>query len=148
MTNLQRLTLLVWERDCSKTSMPPDYVPKTKYTDKTANGLTKCVIEWIKLHGGQAERINTTGRYIEGKEVTRGFYGVVRTKGKYIPGTGTKGSSDISSTIKGKSVKWEIKMNDKQSEAQKKYEADIKAAGGYYFIVHNFDEFIQYWEGL
>jgi hypothetical protein len=123
-------------------------VPRDKFTDKTANGLTKAVITWIKLHGYQAERINTTGRYLEGRTIGVGFYGLKQVKGKFIKGSGTVGSADISATIKGKSIKIEVKMKDKQSEAQKQYQADIEKAGGVYFIVRTFDEFILRWNEL
>jgi hypothetical protein len=32
---------------------------------------------------------------------------------------------------------------DRQSEAQRKYEADIKKAGGYYFIITDFNQFYE-----
>lgn len=119
----------------------------TKHTDLTANGLTKAVIRWIELHGGQAERINTQGNFIKGKTVGVGMYGIKHLQGKYIPSGSTKGSADLSSTINGKSVKWEIKIGrDKQSDNQKKYQADIEASGGKYFIVRSFDDFISKWE--
>ncbi len=119
----------------------------TRHSDKTANGLTKAVIRWIELHGGQAERINTMGRYIQGATVNKGFYGSKQLKGKYIPTTSTKGSSDISAVVNGKTWKIEIKIgNDKQSEHQKKYQADIERAGGKYSIVRSLDEFVKEWE--
>lgn len=145
---IKQFEQLKWQDECSRTSMPSQYVPVTKYTDKTANGLTKLIIALITLQGGQAERINTTGRYLQGKSYVD-VLGHNRTvKGKYIPGSGTKGSADISSTIKGKSVKWEVKMNDKQSEAQRKYQDDIERAGGLYFVVHNFEEFYTYYGSI
>lgn len=143
MTNLQLLSELKHAHDLKATPSFAKYMPKDKFSDKTANGLTKAVIAWITLHGFQAERISTQGTYIEGKVVGTGFYGSKQLKGKYIPGQGTKGSADISATIMGRSVKIEIKMKDKQSEAQKKYQADIERAGGTYWLVHNFDEFIE-----
>lgn len=37
------------------------YTQKVKpYTDKTANGLTRCIIDWITYNGGDAQRINST----------------------------------------------------------------------------------------
>lgn len=146
---LRDLEQLQYKKDCASTSMPAWAVPKTKFTDKTANGLTKSVIAWIQLHNGQAERINTMGRFLPGKTVGTGMYGVKQLKGKYIPTTSTKGSSDVSATIKGRSVKIEIKIGtDKQSDNQRKYQADIEAAGGLYWLVHSFDEFIQQWNDI
>lgn len=129
-------------------NFPSEYLVRVRFTDLTANGLTKAVIAFLTLHGHQAERISTQGTYIQGKEVSVGFYGIKRTKGKYIPTQGVRGSADISSTIKGLSVKWEVKMKDRQSEAQKAYQESIEKAGGKYFIIHNFEEFIKYYDSL
>lgn len=133
-----------WEYACSRTKLPPDYVVRTKYNDSTANGLTKCVIDYINLSGGQAERISNTGRYIDESIIVTDVLGNRKKigTGKYIKGTGTNGTADISATFKGKSIKIEIKMKDKQSEAQKEYQQSIERAGGIYFICHNFEEFL------
>ena len=41
----------------------PEYaIPSQFYRDDTANGLTKCIVDYIRYNGGQAERINTMGR--------------------------------------------------------------------------------------
>lgn len=143
--SIQTLQDLDWNIRCSNTKIPKDYVPKTTYTDKTANGLTKCIVHWLNLNGWQAERISTTGRYIDNSKIVTDVLGNRKKigSGKYIKGNGTNGSADISATIKGRSIKWEVKMKDKQSEAQKKYQESIEKAGGFYFIVHNFDEFME-----
>ena len=108
---------------------------KIYYEDKTANGLTKCVIDWIRLHGWQAERINTMGRPITTEN------GI-----KWLRSTSTPGSADISSTINGRSVKIEIKIGtDRQSHAQRQYQQDIENAGGIYLIIKCFDEFYMWW---
>jgi ribosomal protein L15 len=51
------------------------------------------------------------------------------------------GSSDIKVYINGKIIAVEVKMKDKQSEAQKQYQSRIEQAGGQYWIVRNFEEF-------
>nr|MDQ3022693.1 hypothetical protein [Bacteroidota bacterium] len=74
--------------------------------------------------------------------------GSTRTIGstKWIKGTGTNGTADISATIKGRSVKVEVKIGtDKQSSFQKKYQLDIENAGGYYFIARNFQDFYDWY---
>jgi hypothetical protein len=117
---------------------------KKKYNDSTANGLTKAICDWINLHGYQAERINTMG-------VARTKY---RTDGsvagiQWTKGTGTAGSADISATIKGRSVKIEVKIGkDRQSEAQKKYQEMIERAGGTYIIAKNFDDFVEWYNNF
>ena len=44
---------------------PEHAIPSQFYRDDTANGLTKCIVDYIRYNGGQAERINTmgSGRY-------------------------------------------------------------------------------------
>ena len=147
---LHDLQTLDHSERCKHTLMRHDYVPMVKFSDKTANGLTKAVIRFLQLHGWQAERISNTGRYIDDSKIVTDTCGFQRKigSGKYIKGSGTNGTADISATIKGRSVKIEIKMKDKQSDAQKKYQADVERAGGVYWLVHSFSEFINYYNTL
>ena len=143
---------LIWQLECIKyPRMPKEYIPKPTYSDKTANGLTKCIIHFVKANSYQAERISNTGRYIDNSKIVTDSMGFQKRigSGKYIKGTGTNGTADISLTIKGKSIKCEVKIGkDRQSEAQKKYQADIERAGGIYIIVKDFDEFINFYKKI
>ena len=122
-------------------NIPPNYIPKTMYKDSTANGLTKAIIDYITLHGYQAERINTMGVARTKKATDGRVLGVTWTKG-----TSTAGSADISATIKGRSVKIEVKIGkDRQSEAQKRYQEMIERAGGTYIIAKDFDSFVEWY---
>ncbi len=132
-------------------SMPRDYIAIPKYTDGSTNGLTRCVKDFLNFSGHQAERINTTGRILNTKQKFTDVVGFGREIGsmKYIPGTGTKGSADLSCTIRGRSVKIEIKFGkDTQSDDQKEYQESIEKAGGVYIIVRTFDEFIQWYDNF
>ena len=150
MTPLQQLTELDWQIRCSESRMPPEYIVRTKYTDKTANSLTKAIVKWINLNGYQAERISTSGRWVDNSKVVTDVLGNQKKigSGKYIKGSGTKGSADISATIKGRSIKIEVKMKDKQSEAQIEYQKAIERAGGIYFIAKDFTSFYQFYSTL
>jgi len=120
------------------------YLTAYNYKQNTANGLTRCIIDYINFIGGQAERINTTGRVIDNTKTVKNVIGQNQTVGskQYIPTTGTKGSADISALYLGKSYKIEVKIGkDRQSEAQKDYQMRIEAAGGVYYIAKSFDEF-------
>ncbi len=127
----------------------PDYARVIhSYTDKTANGLTKCIIDFINLHNGQAERINNTGRQLDCRTTFQDVLGRTRTIGniKWIKGTGKNGTADISATIKGVSVKVEVKIGkDKQSNFQKEYQREVERAGGVYFIAKDFDSFYNWY---
>ena len=126
-------------------------------TDNGANGLTRCIIDWITFKGGQAERINTMGRRVDNTKIVKDVLGFTRVVGSvsWQKGTGTKGSADISATIPmqvngikfGVSVKIEVKYGkDRQSEDQKKYEHSINEAGGIYVIARNIDDFIEWYD--
>ena len=132
-------------------SVPENALPSAKYNDTSANSLTKCVIDFLNMSGHQAERINTMGRYVDNRKTVTDVIGRTRTvgSGKYIKGTGTKGSADISATLWGRAVKLEIKWDkDRQSEAQKRYQEQIENAGGIYIIVKDFDSFIEWYEAF
>ena len=132
-------------------SFPQHAIPVPKYTDATANGLTKCVIDFLTYSGHQAERISSMGRMIDKRKKSTDVLGRERTIGSltYIKGTSTNGTADISSIINGKSVKIEIKIGkDRQSDAQKKYQQSTEKAGGIYLITTNFDEFMEQYKML
>ena len=128
----------------------PEYARSLpRYTDKDANGLTRCVIDYINLNGYQAERIANMGRPVDESKVYTDVIGNHRRIGgvKWIPGQGTAGTADISATIAGRAVKVEVKIGrDRQSEAQKKYQDKIERAGGVYLLVHTFDEFMTWYK--
>ncbi len=112
------------------------YIPMPSRDDTTANSLTRCIIDYIKLHGGQAERITVMGRPTE-----------VCGRVKWGKSHMTVGTADISATIQGRSVKIEVKIGtDKQSKKQKKYQSDIERAGGLYYVARSFNEFVKWYE--
>ena len=124
------------------------YLVAAKYSDKTANKLTSCIISWIRLHGYQAERINVTGRQIDKRQTYTDCLGNQRTIGslQWIPTSGSRGSADISATIAGKSVKIEVKVGrDKQRPDQVRYQLEIEKAGGIYFIATSFQQFVEWY---
>lgn len=133
--SVKDLERLAYDRFRAEHPNFPEYaIPPQSYRDDTANGLTRCVVDFIRYNGGQAERINTTG-----VPEQRGGRIVWRKSNT------TKGSADISATITGRSVKIEIKIGaDRQSEAQRRYQAAIEQAGGLYFIAKDFNTFVEW----
>lgn len=130
----------------------PEYgIPRSKVKVNGANSLTQAVKKFLILSGHQCERISTSGRVIDDSKVVENVLGQKMKIGssRYIKGTGTRGSADLSSIINGKSVKWEIKFGkDRQSLAQKEYQKTVERAGGYYFLIHSLDEFMEIYNGL
>ena len=127
-------------------NVPRYAIALPKYTDATANGLTRCITDFLQLSGHQAERINTMGRPIDNRKQVTDVIGRTKTIGSLTWGksTATKGSADISATIQGRSVKIEVKIGkDRQSQDQKIYQENIERSGGQYWIAKNFDDFIK-----
>lgn len=144
--NKKRLNDLKAKHDKEKYPNFPYPVPYNR-TDNSANGLTRCIIDFLNYSGHQAERISSMGRVIKGKDKFGIDGKVYKGESKYIPGTSTKGTADISATINGKSVKIEVKFGkDRQSEAQKQYQKSVEQAGGVYFISSTFDDFIDFYD--
>lgn len=122
-------------------NFPPHAIPRPTYTDRTANGLTKMVIDFVNLMGGQAERISNTGRAMVTKGPKDQLFNRRFDEIKWIPGQGTNGTADISATIRGKSVKIEVKIGkDRMSQAQKEYQQAIQRSGGVYLVAKTFDQ--------
>jgi hypothetical protein len=122
------------------------FYAKKEFRDDTANGLTSAIIQYLQLHGHQAERINTMGRPIDNSRTFTDCIGRQRRIGgvKWIPSGSTPGSADISATIGGRSVKIEVKIGrDQQSQAQKEYQRKVEQAGGAYMIATSFDSFLE-----
>ena len=127
---------------------PKEYLVIKPNTAGNANSLTKSIIKFLKLSGHQAERISVEGRVIDQRETYTDVLGHRRTIGsiKRVKSSATKGSADISATIKGRSVKIEVKWGrDKQSDNQKAYQAEVERAGGVYMIARTFDQFYEWY---
>ena len=124
-------------------------MPPANIKEAGANDITRLVIDFLEMNGYQAERISSMGRYIDGTKQVTDCIGRKRTigSGKYVKSTTTNGTADISATIKGRSVKIEIKwQKDTQSKDQKAYEASINKSGGIYIIVKTFDDFVNWFD--
>jgi len=148
MTAKEELTKLALEEARAKYPNVPQFALVTpRYNVKTANGLTKAIIDYLRFRGYHAERINCMGRVVDNRRKVQDVTGKTRTIGStlYIPTTMQKGTADISATVAGKSVKIEVKIGrDRQSDYQKEYQRQIESSGGLYFIARNFDQFVEW----
>ncbi len=115
--------------------VPAHYVPNTKFSDKTANALTKAILSWMELHGHYASRIQSQGQYNP-------------TLKRWTRSTVRRGIGDITGIVNGRTVMIEVKMKDRQSEWQKKTQQEVERSGGSYWLVHSFDEFVKLYNNL
>lgn len=120
------------------------YTPPVPPNIKKGNGLTLAIVNFLNWQGHNATRINTMGRAVETTEKVA--FGILRTK-KYIPSATRKGTADVTATIRGRSVKIEVKAGtDRPSPDQLKEQARERAAGGIYEFVHSMEEFFTYYD--
>ena len=109
--------------------------PKKRDTTKT-NGLTEAIRDYIKLKGGAAFRINTTGIYSQSKQM-------------YIHSGSTNGVPDIVGLLRGRFIGIEVKMGkDSMRMQQLRRKEEIEKAGGAYFIAKDFDSTKIFIDGL
>jgi len=128
--------------------IPERLLPNKPIKATKANDLTKAVIKFIQLSGGQAERISVTGRRVDLRRTFTDVLGNKRQIGsvRWIKSSMQKGSADISATIAGQSVKIEIKVGrDRIRPEQEIYKQQVEKAGGIYLLIHTFDEFYQWY---
>ena len=110
------------------------YLPPKMPPVGTANGLTTCIMNFIKWEGYRATRINVSGRQI---------------KGKWIPSSTRRGTADISATLRGKSLMLEVKVGkDKPRPEQLQEQERERNAGGIYEFIHNPEEFLEIYDKL
>lgn len=111
-----------------------------------ANGLQKMIENYINWSGYRATRINNIAR-LPDKQVKTAS-GLVFSEKRFSKAT-RKGQADISSTINGRSVMFEVKIGrDKPSEHQLKEQAKERAAGGEYFFTSTPDEFFEQFDSI
>lgn len=126
--------------------VPDHAIPTPKYSDNSANELTKAIIDFLNLSGHLAERHSNEGRVIDNRKTYTDVIGQTKTIGsvKRIKSNQVNGTSDLKAIINGKMIAIEIKFgNDRQSEAQKKYQERVESAGGQYWIAKTFDQFYE-----
>jgi len=135
MKALSHLTGLALEAKRLKCPTIPEFaIPKPKYCDKDANGLTNCIIDFLNIKGHYAVRINTGGIYDAN---IKGF----RTSNTRL------GTADIIASINGRHVSIEVKINkDKQSPYQLDTQKDIEKDGGIYFVARSFQSFFDFYQ--
>lgn len=128
-----------------RSTVPAHARIQDKFSDSTANNLTKAILAFFALKDITAWRQASEGRYIKGREYEDMMGRKREEKGMYIPrNRDAVGIGDICAVIPphGKMLTVEVKIGrDRQSDVQKKFQQEIEAVGGVYFIVHNWEEF-------
>ncbi len=127
-------------------SLPTHAIPRAKYSDKSTNGLTHCIIDYINLSGYFAERVNSMGTYVPAKKKATSLGNIIQ-KGYYRKSSGTLGTADIHAIGKnGRTIKIEVKYGkDRMRKAQLAYKKRIEESGAIYYVATCFDDFYYWW---
>lgn len=131
--SLKILSEMAWNYSVRKNpSVPDEARHRYKYSDRDANSLTRCIVDFINFSGGTATRINSQGQY--DALLKRWRKGMTR-----------KGTPDVIGVLNGKSLNVEVKVGkDKMSLEQWQVKTDIENAGGYYHVAKNFQDFYEW----
>jgi len=114
-----------------------------------SNSLTQAVIDYVKLNGGIARRVNTQGTYVEAQYNERGVQ--VKGTGAYRKSGMKRGFEDVSCIIPphGKYLAVEIKIErDKLSPEQIERKAEVERVGGIYYEAKDINSFITFYDGI
>ena len=132
LTALQKLDNLSYQKKLEQyPNLPIKGIPRTKYSDGSANDLTKSVIDFLRLKGHYATRIQSQGQ----------VRGNIRTFG-----TTQKGTADVHCCINSIHISCEIKYGkDKQSDAQKQVQQEVEKSGGIYLLIRDFEQFYKFY---
>jgi hypothetical protein len=123
-------------------------IPEVKFPKvKTSNGLQRMIINFLNWSGHRATRINVQGKLVHGAE--KQASGTVLVVKKFVSSTTRKGTADISSTIRGRSAMFEIKIGrDKPSEFQMKEQERERRAGGIYEFIGTPEDFFELFDRI
>jgi hypothetical protein len=132
LTALQKLDNLSYQKKLEQfPNLPIKAIPRTKYKDSSANDLTRCVIDFLRLKGHYATRIQSQGQK-RGNVMTYG--------------TTQRGTADVHACINKIHVSIEIKFGkDKQSEVQKQVQQEVEQSGGIYLLIRDFEQFYKFY---
>lgn len=131
-------------------NLPEHCMPEVKYSDNSANNLTKCIVHYLELLGHSAERINVQGRRIDKTQIITDVLGHKKQIGsiEWQKSTGKVGRADIHAKIKHERYKFAIPIEievkygkDSQSEKQKAYQLEMENIGTPYVIAKTFEDF-------
>jgi len=150
MKALKTLKDLDYQDKLSKyPTVPPRAIAAGNFTDKTANGLTNCIVRWMELHGHYATRITSMGRQLPTTKVVDVIGRMHTMAGAWIPGTTKRGTADIHAVVNGRHVSIEVKIGlDRMSEAQHQTKKEIESSGGCFFVAKSFAGFVDFYKAL
>ena len=134
---LRQLEMLVVAAKAAKhPTLPPHARLKAKYSDKSANDLTRAVVDFLTYSGHFATRLQSVGTYREDLK-------------KFVASQQRKGLPDVFAVVHGRAVFCEVKYGkDRLSDDQKEAIADLEKAGAWVYTAKDFQGFFDWFNTL
>ena len=110
-------------------NFPANYIPRSKYSDRDANGLTRCIVDYLNYSGHFATRLQSTGQYRADLK-------------RFIGSQQRAGLPDVFAVVEGRAVFAEVKIGrDSLSQTQKDTISDLENAGAACHVSKDFQGF-------
>ncbi|MBO0937866.1 VRR-NUC domain-containing protein [Fibrella sp. HMF5335] len=117
-------------------TLPPHARIKAKYSDKSANDLTRCIVDFFTYSGHFATRLQSVGTYREDLK-------------KFVGSQQRRGLPDVFAVVHGRAVHVEIKVGkDQLSNDQKEAIADLQKSGAAVYVARDFQGFFDWFNSL
>lgn len=113
----------------SSPNFPAKYIPHSQYSDKDANGLTRCIVDYLNLLGHFSTRLASMGTYRADLQ-------------KFVHSQQKAGLLDVFGVVEGRAIFVEVKVGkDRLSDVQKQTITQLKQAGAWVYVADTFQGF-------
>ncbi|MFD1144549.1 VRR-NUC domain-containing protein [Larkinella insperata] len=135
MTAFQHLNALADQHKAARhPSFPAKYTPSSKYSDRDANGLTRCIVDYLNLSGHFGTRLASTGTYRADLQ-------------KFVHSQQRAGLPDVFGVVDGRAVFVEVKVGkDRLSDVQKQTIHQLEQAGAWVYVADSFQGFYDWFK--
>jgi hypothetical protein len=115
-------------------NFPARYIPNSRYNDRDANGLIRCLVDYLNFSGHFATHLGSTGAYRVNWQRLVSWQQQVE-----LP--------DVFAVVGGRAMLIEVKHGkDQLSEARKRTIFELQKAGALIYIAHEFESFYYWFE--
>ena len=136
-TALEHLCQLADQSKAAKHPTLPAYARvKAKYSDRSANDLTRCIVDFLTHSGHFATRLQSVGTYREDIK-------------KFVGSQQRRGLPDVFAVVHGRAVFVEVKYGkDRLSDDQKEAIGELERVGAKVYTAKDFQGFYDWFNAL
>lgn len=134
---LAHLCQLVDQRKAQRSpNYPAKRIPRSKYSDVTANGLKRCIVDYLNLSGHFAIKLTSTGTYRADLQ-------------KFVASQQRSGMPGVLACVNGQFIGVEVKIGTEQlSKEQKETIVGLIRADVSVYVARDFQGFYDWFTAL